>query len=65
MTSPRSGKPLASFRDPFEDLDGYLKTVERFAELGVDMINIGPVPGTPDPVGFVKRFGDEVMPRAI
>jgi hypothetical protein len=27
------------------------------------MINTGPMPGTPDPAGFVKRFGDEVMPK--
>jgi hypothetical protein len=27
------------------------------------MINIGPVPGDPDPAGFVQRFGDELMPR--
>jgi hypothetical protein len=26
------------------------------------MINIGPVPATPDPAGFVQRFGDELMP---
>jgi F420-dependent oxidoreductase-like protein len=49
--------------DPFTDVDGYLKRLERYAELGIDMINIGPVPGTPDPVGFVQRFGDELMPK--
>ena len=51
------------FEDPFENLDGYLRKLERFSELGVDMINTGPVPGTPDPAGFVQRFGDEVMPK--
>ncbi len=56
-------KTVGLFADPFADVDGYLKTAERFAELGVDMINTGPVPGNPDPAGFVKRFGDEVMPR--
>lgn len=49
--------------DPFADTDGFLKTVERYAALGVDMINIGPMPGNPDPVGFVRRLGDEVIPR--
>ena len=49
--------------DPFEDTDEYLKTVERYAELGVDMINVGPLPGNPDPVGFIRRLGDEVIPR--
>ena len=56
-------KTVGFFEDPFENLDGYLRKLERFSELGVDMINTGPVPGTPDPVGFVKRFGDEVMPK--
>ena len=49
--------------DPFADIDGYLKRLERYAELGIETINIGPVPGTPDPVGFVRRFGDELMPK--
>lgn len=49
--------------DPFENIDEYLKTVERYARLGVDMINVGPLPGNPDPVGFVRRLGDEVIPR--
>ena len=49
--------------DPFEDTDGYLKTVERYAELGVELINLGPLPGNPDPVGFIRRLADEVIPR--
>jgi F420-dependent oxidoreductase-like protein len=49
--------------DPFGDIDAYLKAVEPFAELGVDLINVGPLPGNPDPVGFIRRFGDEVAPR--
>ena len=49
--------------DPFEDTDEYLKTVERYAELGIELINIGPLPGNPDPVGFIRRFGDQLMPR--
>ena len=56
-------KTVGLFADPFADVDGYLKTLERFAELGVETINIGPVPGTLDPEGFVKHFGDELMPK--
>jgi F420-dependent oxidoreductase-like protein len=56
-------KTVGFFEDPFDNLDGYLRKLERFSELGVDMINTGPVPGTSDPAGFVKRFGDEVMPK--
>ncbi len=49
--------------DPFEDTDAYLKTVERYAGLGIEMINVGPLPGNPDPVGFIRRFGDQLAPR--
>jgi F420-dependent oxidoreductase-like protein len=56
-------KTVGLFADPFADIDGYLKRLERYAELGIEMINIGPVPGAPDPAGFVQRFGDELMPK--
>jgi len=56
-------KTVGVFTDPFEDTDAYLKTVERLAQLGVEMINVGPLPGNPDPVGFIRRLGDEVIPK--
>jgi F420-dependent oxidoreductase-like protein len=49
--------------DPFEDTDGYLKIVERYSELGIEMINVGPLPGNPDPVGFIRRYTDQLLPR--
>jgi F420-dependent oxidoreductase-like protein len=54
----------ALFRDPFEDPDDYLRTVERYADLGIDLINVVPPPGNPDPVGFIRRLADEVVPKA-
>ena len=27
------------------------------------MINVGPLPGNPDPVGYIRRLGDELVPR--
>ena len=56
-------KTVGVFADPFEDTDGYLKTVERYAGLGVEMINVGPIPGNPDPVGFIHRLGDQLIPK--
>ncbi|WP_374023122.1 LLM class F420-dependent oxidoreductase [Mycobacterium sp. HNNTM2301] len=56
-------KTVGLFVNPFDDLDGYFGTVEAFAELGVELINAGPFPGNPDPVGFIRRLGDEVIPR--
>jgi F420-dependent oxidoreductase-like protein len=51
------------FTDPFADVDGYLRQVDQRADLGFDLVNVGPLPGNTDPVGFVKRLGDEVIPR--
>jgi F420-dependent oxidoreductase-like protein len=51
------------FTDPFSDVDAYLRTAERYAELGVDLINVGPLPGDPDPVGFARRLGDHIIGR--
>jgi hypothetical protein len=51
------------FRNPFDDLDDSLKTVERCAGLGVCLINVAVMPGNPDPIGFVRRLGDEVVPK--
>ncbi len=56
-------KTVGLFTDPFADVDGYLRRLEQYAELGIEMINIGPLPGDPDPVGFVHRVGDQLMPR--
>jgi F420-dependent oxidoreductase-like protein len=51
------------FDDPFADVDAYLRVLDEYAALGVDTINTGPLPGNPDPAGWVKRLGDEVIPR--
>ncbi|HTY33459.1 LLM class F420-dependent oxidoreductase [Mycobacterium sp.] len=56
-------KTVGLFVDPFTDIAGYLKAVQRYAELGIELINAGPFPGNPDPVGFIRRLGDEVIPR--
>lgn len=51
------------FEDPFLDIDGYLRTLDRYAALGFQTMWTGPLPGNPDPAGWVKRLGDEVIPR--
>jgi len=50
------------FADPFGDVDEYLRTVDRYSELRIDLINTGPVPGNPDPEVWVERFGDQALP---
>ena len=51
------------FEDPFSDVDGYLHTLDQYAALGFQTMWTGPLPGNPDPAGWVKRLGDEVIPR--
>lgn len=49
--------------DPFADVDAYLRVLDRYSELGVDLITTAPMPGNPDPQGWVERLGDEVISR--
>lgn len=56
-------KTVGLFADPFTDLDDYLRTAEHCASLGFDLVHTGPLPGHPDPVGFIRRLGDELAPR--
>jgi F420-dependent oxidoreductase-like protein len=56
-------RTVGLLNDPFDDTAGYLRTVEHFAGLGVELINVGPFPGNPDPVGFIRRLGDELIPK--
>lgn len=53
----------SNFADPFAGVDDYLRLIDRYADLGFDTVTVGPLPGHPDPVGFVRRLGDEVVPR--
>jgi F420-dependent oxidoreductase-like protein len=55
-------KTAGLFTDPFTNAD-FWKTAEQFAALGFDLVNLGPLPGNPDPAGYVKRLCDEVVPR--
>ena len=52
---------LAVSSDPLTDVDGFLASMERYARLGVDLVEV--VPRSPDPVAEVTRLGEEVVPR--
>jgi len=49
--------------DPFNDLDGFLTTAEQYAKLGIDLIDIMPPADNTDPIGFINRLGDSVIPK--
>lgn len=54
-------KTILSGDDPLADIDGFVAAMERYAAIGVDHVQLMP-PG-PDPVAFVTRVGEQVIPR--
>ncbi len=47
--------------DPFEDPDAFMSRMEAYAGLGIDQVWL--MPPAEDPVGYVSRLCDEVLPR--
>ena len=45
--------------DPSGDVSGFLKEMEEYAKLGVDLVEVAPA--MPDPAGFVTRLGEKVV----
>lgn len=51
------------FEDPFEDVDRFLKEVESYAAQGISLVHVGVMPGNPDPIGFIRRMCDDLLPK--
>jgi hypothetical protein len=47
--------------DPLSDIDGFLAAMEEYAALGLQMVEVMPL--AEDPVAYVTRLGEEVIPR--
>jgi F420-dependent oxidoreductase-like protein len=54
-------KTILGGGDPIGDPDGFLRSMEGYAKLGVDLVEVMPV--TSDPVGFVAQLGETIVPR--
>jgi F420-dependent oxidoreductase-like protein len=54
-------KTILGGGDPINDPDGFLASMERYAALGVDLVELVPV--GPDPAAYVSKLGDTVIPR--
>ena len=54
-------KTILAVGRPIDDLDAFLLGMERYAALGVELVEV--VPTGPDPVAFVTRLGESVVPR--
>jgi len=52
---------IASSADPLADTDGFVRDMSTYAELGVSKVWVGS--RRPDLPGFVRRVGEEVVPR--
>ena len=52
---------LAVGHDPLSDVDAFIAAMEQYAQLGVELVEV--VPRGPDPLAFVTRLGDEIVPR--
>jgi F420-dependent oxidoreductase-like protein len=53
------------FANPFDDLDAFLREVEAYAAQGISLIHVGVMPGNPDPVGYVQRICDDLLPKLV
>ncbi len=47
--------------DPLADPDGFLRTMESYAALGVEHVHLRAP--NPDPVGAIHAFGEKIAPR--
>ena len=53
-------KTILFLRDPLADVDAFVTEMAGYARLGVETVDLMP---TGDPVAFVERVGDEIIPR--
>jgi hypothetical protein len=54
-------KTLQGRGDPIGDPDGFLRDMEQYAALGIDLVELNPP--APDPVGFVNQVSEKIVPR--
>jgi F420-dependent oxidoreductase-like protein len=52
---------LAVRHDPLADVDAFVAAMDEYARLGVELVEV--TPRGPDPLAFVTRLGEEVVPR--
>ncbi len=54
-------RTILAFSDPVADVDGFLAEMERYAALGVELVEVI-APG-PDPATWASRLGERVVPE--
>ncbi len=54
-------KTILGFADPLEDVDGFISSMEEYAGLGIELVELMPM--GPDPAGWVAQLGERVVPK--
>jgi F420-dependent oxidoreductase-like protein len=54
-------KTILGGLNPLDDPDGFLATMEEYARLGIDLVEIRDL--VPDPVAAITELGEKVIPR--
>jgi F420-dependent oxidoreductase-like protein len=54
---------LGHHTEPYSDPAALMRTMESYAALGIEMVNVGVFPGVPDPIGYIARLADEIIPQ--
>jgi F420-dependent oxidoreductase-like protein len=54
-------KTILAMSNPLDDVDGFVRTMAEYAEMGVSLVEV--IPMVADPVEFVTRLGDRVAPQ--
>jgi F420-dependent oxidoreductase-like protein len=54
-------KTILGFTDPLDDADAFLASMDEYASLGVELVEL--IPPGPDPASWVAELGDRVVPK--
>ena len=54
-------RTILGMADPLSDVDGFLASMEEYAALGIDLVEVMPL--VEDPVSWAERLGELVVPR--
>jgi F420-dependent oxidoreductase-like protein len=56
-------RTILAMVDPLTDVDGFLASMEGYASLGVQLVEVMPL--VEDPVAWATRLGEQVIPRLV
>ena len=54
-------KTIIGGGDPIGDPDGFVASMEEYAQLGIDLVELAP--RGPDPLALVTELGEQIVPR--